>query len=242
MLSLPGSNVSSSVQRSRPARKVTSQLDTVKFADTSVTATLRTASLSSGYRSKSASVAYTSLAALWGACSRRRTVRIRSPLWKALVRDVRPRGNDAEDMLGGRRQGAPEPVEVRRVEDRRRRQAQDVVGVERVGRDDAGVQQPDQELGGGVGRDEVDADEQALAAHPGHQVRAVGRDGVGGEVADLPAKFAGTLEQAFGLDDADGRGDRGGRERTARECRGVQQRIRVQRREQLPGRDDAAGG
>ena len=104
------------------------------------------------------------------------------------------------------------------------------------------VQQPDQELGGGVGRDEVDADEQALAAHLGDQVRAVGRDGVGGEVADLRAKFTRALDEAFRLDGADGRGDRGGRERAARERRGVQQRVGVERREQLRGRDDAADG
>src|SRR5271167_1733602 len=147
MLSAPGSNVSSSVQRSRPARKVTSQRDTVRFSDTSVTATSWTASQSMGYRSKSASAAYTSLADLCGTCSRRRTVRIRSPLRKALVRERMSggEGNDAGDMLGGRRQGASEPAEVCRVEDRRRRQAQDVAGVERVGRDDVLVQQPDQE-------------------------------------------------------------------------------------------------
>ena len=57
MLRASGSNVSSSVQRSRPARKVTSQRDTVRFSDASVTATLWTASQSSGYCSKSASVA-----------------------------------------------------------------------------------------------------------------------------------------------------------------------------------------
>ena len=114
--------------------------------------------------------------------------------------------------------------------------------VERVGRDDALVQQPDQELGGGVGRDEVDADEQALAAHLGDQVRAVRRDGVDGEVADLRAKFACALDQAFGLDGADGRGDRGGRERAAGERRGVQQRVGVERREQLRGRHHAADG
>ena len=36
------------------------------------------------------------------------------------------------------------------------------------------VQQPDQELGGDVGRDEVDADEQALAAHLVTEVRGQG--------------------------------------------------------------------
>ena len=43
MLSAPGSKVSSSVQRSSPARKVTSQRDTARFPDTWVTATLWTA-------------------------------------------------------------------------------------------------------------------------------------------------------------------------------------------------------
>jgi hypothetical protein len=76
MLRAPGSKVSCSVQRSRPARKVTSHCDTVTFSDTRVTATLRTAPLSSGYRSKSASVWYTSLAGFPGTWSRRRTVRM----------------------------------------------------------------------------------------------------------------------------------------------------------------------
>jgi hypothetical protein len=76
MRSAPGWKVSSSVQRSRPARKVTSQRDTARFSDTSVTVTSRTASLSWGYRSKSASVAYTSPADWCGTCRRRRTVRI----------------------------------------------------------------------------------------------------------------------------------------------------------------------
>ena len=44
------------------------------------------------------------------------------------------------------------------------------------------VQQPDQELGRDVGRDEVDADQQALAAYLGDQVRAVGHDRVGDHV------------------------------------------------------------
>jgi hypothetical protein len=102
------------------------------------------------------------------------------------------------------------------------------------------VQQPDQELGGGLGRGEVDADEQALAADLGDQVRAVGRDRVGGSVADLGAKFAGPLEQALGFDGGDGGGDRGGGERAASEGGGVQQRVGVQRREQLRGRGNAA--
>jgi hypothetical protein len=104
------------------------------------------------------------------------------------------------------------------------------------------AEQPDQELGGGVGRHEVHPDEQALAAHLGDQVRAVRRDRVYGEIADTRAKFAGALDQAFRFDDADRRGDRRRGERAARERRGVQQRIGVQRREQLPGRDDAADG
>src|SRR5579859_3443224 len=129
MLRAPGSNVSSSVQRSRPARKATSQCDTVKLSDTSVTATLRTASLSSGYRSKSASVSYTSLAVLHGTCSRRRTVRI-SNLLRKTANKKSGEGHDAGDMPGRRRQGAAEPVEVGRVEDGRRRQAQYVAGIE----------------------------------------------------------------------------------------------------------------
>lgn len=60
-----------------------------------------------------------------------------------------------------------------------------------------GVKEPDQELGGRLGRAEVDADEQALPAHFGNQVRAVRRDRVGGEVEDLPAEFAAALDQAF---------------------------------------------
>src|SRR3954447_3199982 len=50
------SNRSSSVQRRIPARKVTSQDDTVVSSSTWVTVTSRTASLSSGYRVKSVSV------------------------------------------------------------------------------------------------------------------------------------------------------------------------------------------
>ena len=150
-------------------------------------------------------------------------------------------GHCSSDMLGSRYQGVPEPVEVCCIEDRRRRQAQDVAGVERVGRDDLLVQQPDQELGRGVGRDEVDAEKQALTANLADQVRAVGGDGVDSHVADLRAKFACTLDQPFGPDGADGRGDRGGRERAARERRGMQQRVGVQRREQLFGCDDAPG-
>jgi hypothetical protein len=42
------------------------------------------------------------------------------------------------------------------------------------------VEQPDQELGGGFGADEVDADQQALAPDLGDQVRAVFRDGLDG--------------------------------------------------------------
>src|SRR6516162_8350414 len=135
MLRAPGSNVSSSVQRSRPARKVTSQCDTVRFSDTSVTATLRTASASSGYRSKSASVWYTSLAVLPGTCSRSRTVRISGLLSKQPVTNSGGGGDDAAEVLGRRGQGAAEPVQVGRVEDGRRGQAQHVAGVERVGRD-----------------------------------------------------------------------------------------------------------
>src|SRR5579859_7189396 len=245
MLRAPGSNVSCSVQRSRPARKVTSQCDTVTLSDTWVTATLRTASQSWGYRSKSASVWYTPIAGLSGTCSRRWTVRIQVSLKQAEEEQERKsggHGHDPGDMPGGRREGACEPVEVVSVEDGRRRQAQDVAGVERVGRDDVLVQQPDQELGGGVGRDEVDADEQALAAHLGDQVRAVGGDGARGEVEYLAAKVTGALDQAFGLDGTDGGGDRSCRERAACECRGVQQRIGVERREQLSGRDNAADG
>src|SRR5215472_15097084 len=132
MLRAAGSNVSSSVQRNRPARKVTSHCDTVWFSDTSVTATLRTAALSSGYRSKSASVSYTSLAVLPGTCSRRRTVRIRISLRKQLRQQRKSggQGHDAGDVLGCRRQGASQPVEVGRVEDRWRCQPQHVAGVE----------------------------------------------------------------------------------------------------------------
>src|SRR5689334_21704163 len=138
MLRAPGSSVSCSVQRSRPARKVTSQLDTVTFSDTSVTATSRTASQSSGYRPKSASAVYTSLAGLCGTDSRRRTVRIAISLKTVAVRERMSGGGgrDTGDMPGGRRQGASEPVEVGPVEDRWRRQAQHVAAVERVGRDD----------------------------------------------------------------------------------------------------------
>jgi hypothetical protein len=100
------------------------------------------------------------------------------------------------------------------------------------------VQQPDQELGGCLSRDEVHADEQALAADLGDQVGAMGRDRGGGSVADLRAEFACALDQAFGFDGADGGGDRSGRERAAGERRGVQQRVGVQRLEQLRGRDD----
>src|SRR6516225_3576533 len=120
MLRAAGSNVSSSVQRSRPARKVTSHCDTVWFSDTSVMATLRTASLSSGYRSKSASVWYTSAAALCGTYSRSRTVRISDLLRKQPIRNSGGGGHDAGDILGRRGQGASKPVEVRHVEDRRR--------------------------------------------------------------------------------------------------------------------------
>ena len=52
------------------------------------------------------------------------------------------------------------------------------------------VQQPDQELGGDVGRDEVDADEQALAAHLGDQVRGEGLlIGVDFVSADIATEF-----------------------------------------------------
>ena len=68
------------------------------------------------------------------------------------------------------------------------------------------------------------------------------RDRAGGEVTDLRAEFACALDQAVGLDGVDGRGDRSGCERAAGECRGVQQRVGVERREQLRGRDDAADG
>jgi len=74
-------------------------------------------------------------------------------------------GHGASDVLGSRYQGVSEPVEVCCIEDRWRRQAQHIGGVERVAGDDVLVQQPDQELGRGVGRDEVDADQQAFAAH-----------------------------------------------------------------------------
>ena len=68
------------------------------------------------------------------------------------------------------------------------------------------------------------------------------RDGIGGKVADLRAEFADAPEQPFGLDGADGGVDRGGRERAARERRGVQQRVRVERREQPRGCHHAADG
>jgi len=61
-----------------------------------------------------------------------------------------------------------------------------------------------------------------------------------GQIAYLRAKFACALDQSFAFDGADGRGDRGGCERVPRERRGVQQRVGVQRREQLIGRDNAA--
>src|SRR5215469_5188225 len=76
MLLALGSKVSTSVQRSCPALKVTSQCDTVRFSDTSVMATFWTASQSTGYRSKAVRVSYTSLAGLCGTYKRRWTVRI----------------------------------------------------------------------------------------------------------------------------------------------------------------------
>src|ERR1700683_648228 len=87
------------------------------------------------------------------------------------------------------------------------------------------VQQREQEFGGDVGRDEVDADEEALAAHLGDKVRAVRGNCVEGEGADLRAEFAGPVDQALGPDDADGRRDRGGGQRAAGGRRGAQQRF-----------------